>query len=280
LSTDEVKQHCVAYDQQITETLRDQNHIIPQNEGFVLQDWNEFPVEDDPDFIEEFQSTISDEETPEQDEDFTPEVFGDTYLNMEIALPHGGMDPEDTQFAKVTKRLHDAEGRPIGTAHDNPMLDTREYEVEFLDGHSESLSANLIAQYLYSQVDQEGHRHLLLDDIVDYRRDESAIDKEDAFITMRNGVKRRRETTVGWKLLCQWKDGSTNWVALKDMKNSYPVQVAVYAKANRIDDEPAFAWWVPYVYKKRDQILSKIKSKYWQRTHKYGIRIPKSVAEA
>ena len=29
------------------------------------------------------------------------------------------------------------------------------------------------------------------------------------------------------------------------MKNSYPVQVADYAVANHIDDEPAFAWWVP-----------------------------------
>ena len=32
--------------------------------------------------------------------------------------------------------------------------------------------------------------------------------------------------------------------------------------------------------KKRKQIISKIKSKYWSRTHKYGIRIPKSVKEA
>jgi hypothetical protein len=39
---------------------------------------------------------------------------------MEIALPCGGGDPEDVQFAKVTKRLRDAEGQPIGTASDNP----------------------------------------------------------------------------------------------------------------------------------------------------------------
>jgi hypothetical protein len=86
---------------------------------------------------------------------------------MEIALPRGGGDPEDVQFAKVTKCLRDAEGWPIGTASDNPLLDTREYEVEFLDGHIESMSANLIAQHLFSQVDEEGHRHILLDDIID-----------------------------------------------------------------------------------------------------------------
>ena len=32
--------------------------------------------------------------------------------------------------------------------------------------------------------------------------------------------------------------------------------------------------------KKRDRIISKVKSKYWQTTHKYGIRVPKSIQEA
>jgi hypothetical protein len=133
---------------------------------------------------------------------------------------------------------------------------------------------------MFSQVDEEGHRHLLLDDITDFRENETAIDKEDAFVEMANGVRRRRYTTQGWQLLCQWKDGSTNWVALKDMKNSCPVQVADYAVANRIDDEPAFARWVPTILKKQTRILSKVKAKYWQRTQKICIRIPKTVAQA
>jgi hypothetical protein len=89
---------------------------------------------------------------------------------------------------------------------------------------------------------------------------------EDAFITIHNGVKRWQHTMAGWQLLCQWKDGSINWVALKDMKESYPIQVTDFAKANWIDDEPAFAWWVPDVLKKRECILAKVKAKYWQRT--------------
>ena len=67
--------------------------------------------------------------------------------------------------------------------------------MEFMDGHNESLSANLLAQHLYSQIDEEGNRHVMLDDITDHRRNESAIDKSNEFITMSNGVKRRRETT-------------------------------------------------------------------------------------
>ena len=49
---------------------------------------------------------------------------------------------------------------------------------------------------------------------------------------------------------------------------------------NKIADQPAFAWWVPYTIRKMKSILSKVKSKYWQRTHKYGIRVPKNVNEA
>ena len=56
--------------------------------------------------------------------------------------------------------------------------------------------------------------------------------------------------------------------------------MAEYAVSNRIQDEPAFAWWVPYTLGKRESIIKKIKSKYWQRSHKYGIWIPKSVKEA
>jgi hypothetical protein len=191
LSTDEVKTQCKDYDQHVRDILRDPNHIIPHDDQTVIQDWNDFPIEEDPDFVAEFQDIVSDEELPDVDDSFTPDVFDDTYLNMEIALPRGAGVQDDVQFARVTKRLRDKDGRPIGTANDNPLLDTREYEVEFLDGHSESISANLIAQHMFSQVDEEGHRHLLLADVIDHRSDATVIQKDDAFVEMRNGVRHR-----------------------------------------------------------------------------------------
>jgi hypothetical protein len=39
-----------------------------------------------------------------------------------------------------------------------------------------------------------------------------------------------------------------------------------------------FAWWVDYVHKKKEAILSKLKSKYW--IHKYGTGVPKLVEHA
>jgi hypothetical protein len=64
------------------------------------------------------------------------------------------------------------------------------------------------------------------------------------------------------------------------MKESFPVQLAEYAVQAKIAEEPAFAWWVPHTLKKRNRIISKLKSKYWLRTHKFGIKIPKNAEEA
>jgi hypothetical protein len=89
----------------VTEILKDANHIIPHGNDIVLQDWNDFPIKDNPDFVDEFQRIVSDGKISNEDKHFTPDIFDDTYLNMEVALPRGGVDPDDTQFACVTKRL-------------------------------------------------------------------------------------------------------------------------------------------------------------------------------
>ena len=76
--------------------------------------------------------------------------------------------------------------------------------------------------------------------------------------------------TKGWELWFQWKGGLSNWVTLKDLKNSYPGETAEYAVANRIEKESEFAWWIPYVINKRKAILQKVESKYWWRNHNTG----------
>ena len=241
------------------------------------EDWADL-FDNDPLFDEEFRKVYNNMDIPEADDvEFTPETMNDTYLNMEVALPKDGSGPE---MARVTKRLRDRNGIPIGVAHENPLLDTRVYEVEYLDGKTASLSAKAIAENLFSQVDEEGHRHVLFDSIIDHRTTGKEIKRQDAYVVSSNGGKRHRQTTKGWEILLQWKDGSTTWETLKDIKNCYPVQLADYAIEHGISNEPAFKWWIPYVIKKRNRIIAKIKTKYWARTHKFGIRIPKSVKEA
>eukprot|EP00978_Attheya_sp_CCMP212_P024525 scaffold77191_cov32-Attheya_sp.AAC.1 len=60
-----------------------------------------------------------------------------------------------------------------------------------------------------------------------------------------------RRTTKGLKLLVKWKDGSSDWLLLADLKESDPVQTAEYAVANKLEKEPAFAWWVKETIKRR-----------------------------
>jgi hypothetical protein len=67
---------------------------------------------------------------------------------------------------------------------------------------------------------------------------------------------------------------------MKDAKDGFQVNLVEYAVQSQIHEEPAFAWWVPFTLKKRNAIVSKVKSKYWEKTHKFGIQIPKSVEEA
>ena len=176
--------------------------------------------------------------------------------------------------------MKDANGLPIGLANENPILDTRMYEVEYLDGEQMSLAANNIAENLFAQIDDDGNRQVLMDKIIGHRSNEYALKQQDAFIVTKTGTKRRKETTKGWELLIRWKDSRTDWVALKDIKESYPVQVAEYTVSSRISEEPAFTWWASSVLKKRNRITAKIKSKYWLKTHKFGIEIPKSVLQA
>jgi len=52
------------------------------------------------------------------------------------------------------------DGNPIGVRNNNPILDTREYEVEMPDGSTAAYAANVIAENLFSQVDSEGRQHL------------------------------------------------------------------------------------------------------------------------
>ena len=56
--------------------------------------------------------------------------------------------------------------------------------------------------------------------------------------------------------------------------------MAEYAAVNNLLEEPAFNWWARDLLKLRRRIVNKVKSRYWSTTHKFGIRLPKSVEEA
>ncbi len=63
----------------------------------------------------------------------------------------------------------------------------------------------------------------------------------DKYFVTETGTKRMRQTTVGWKFLVEWDNGSRQWIEMKILKESNLVQVAEYAMACNIGEEPAFA---------------------------------------
>ena len=179
------------------------------------------------------------------DVEVTPE-FGDNLLNAKIMLPCGGVLTKDC----VTAQKRDSTGNPIGLADPNPILDTRSYIVDFGDSDQVKLSANLIAESLYLQCNPDGNPYVLLDGFIDHRRLDNAIKLSDQKSVCPNGHTYLRRSTIGWQLCCQWKDGSTSWENLTDLKQSHPIETAKYAKLVGIDHEAAFNWWVPDVLSK------------------------------
>ena len=63
------------------------------------------------------------------------------------------------------------------------------------------------------------------------------------------------------------------------MKESNPIEVAEYAVANCIVEEPEFKWWVSRTVRKHNRVIYKLKGKYWRTTHKFVIKLPKYVKE-
>ena len=84
----------------------------------------------------------------------------DGYLNAEVLLPQNG---EHMRAAKVVGRAKDIDGISMGQYDPNPYLDSRVYDVMFPDGAVEQYAANVLADNLLSQVDEEGHPYMLFE---------------------------------------------------------------------------------------------------------------------
>jgi len=178
------------------------------------------------------------ETKPEQD-DFTEETY-DAYLGAELLIPSG----DQFIVGRVMKRTRDDNGNPVGQRNSNPILDTRVYEVQFGDGSTVEYGANLVAENMMAQSDPEGNRHMIFREIVDHQVSDDAIKKEEGFTISYNGNVHPKKTTKGWDISVEWRDGSTSWLLLRDVKDSNPLELAQYAIANGIQEEPAFKWWV------------------------------------
>ena len=65
----------------------------------------------------------------------------------------------------------------------------------------------MIASNIFEESDADGHTNTLLYKIVDHKSSGEAVKMADKYILSRNGTKRIRQTTVGWKFLVEWTNG-------------------------------------------------------------------------
>ena len=71
---------------------------------------------------------------------------------MELVLPRG--EDNSLMHAIVKRRKTDDGGNPIETESTNPLVDTRAYEIIFIDGTTKTLTTNIVAENLLAQVDE------------------------------------------------------------------------------------------------------------------------------
>jgi hypothetical protein len=277
MSADAMKTRMLAFDTNLLTRLDDEDFQLDlPNHYFFLQNEdgapNEHPSSDIPTDAE-YGDMMQQPKTDADDIEFN--TF-DQYLGAEFLVNSN----VKTAMATATKRAKDNEGNPIGKRNVNPLLDTREYKCTMEDGAVYRYNANIIADNIYSQCDDEGRRHAVLQEIIEHKKDRTAVDVTRGHTITKRGRKIPKTTTKGWKLLCQWRDGSSGWVDLKHVKDSNPIQIAEYAVANRLQEEPAFKWWVAETLRTRNRIIAKVKSRYWKTSHKYGVKLPHLVTEA
>ncbi len=83
----------------------------------------------------------ADKTFPALEEEITPEA-GDKCIQASIMIPRGNTFTSGT----IVSHKHNAEGNIIGRAHNNPILDSWIYDVEFPDGKVTALTAIDIAK--------------------------------------------------------------------------------------------------------------------------------------
>jgi hypothetical protein len=127
---------------------------------------------------------------------------------------------------------------------------------------------------MYAQCDIEGRQYNLIEGILDHKTGGHAVEPADMYIK-HGSNKQVSKKTKGWHLCVEWKYGNTRWDRLVDLKKSSPVEVAEYAVAKILLDDPAFVWWAPHILNKRSRIIADVTKRYHERTQKFGIEVPK-----
>ena len=120
---------------------------------------------------------------------------------------------------------------------------------------------------------------MVLEEISYHRKDGTAIKVADVFTIGANGNKQAKNRS---RVRNEYENerGILRVVSAQRRGGKQPVDLAEYAVVSKIGHKPAFEWWVPFMLRKRDRVISKLLKKYWLTTNKFGLEIPHSVKRA
>ena len=112
-------------------------------------------------------------------------------MSVEIHVHHGDI----IKKGKVAGRLIGPDGTTIGQHDENPILNSVICDVEFPDGQVKEHAANVIAENMLSRVDEDGFSNVMLESIVSWKKDDSAVDKADKHAVTGNGQRILRKSS-------------------------------------------------------------------------------------
>ncbi len=154
----------------------------------------------------------------------------DKYIGVEIILPNSA---DQNLMAKVKRKIRSDDKNGVNSY--NPIRDHSIYEVQFPDGTTDEVEANVIAESMITECDQDGRHYKLFEEISDHRKDATALNVAQGSYLTSAGNPISKKTTRGWHILVEWRDGSMSWHKMADINESYPVQLAEYTVANKIN---------------------------------------------
>ena len=93
----------------------------------------------------------------------------------------------------------------------NPLLDTRVYTTELLDGYAVKIYANTAAEYIFQNCDTYGNMFILFKSIMNDKPTDKAVKKSDIYITCKEKAPGCRTIKRSGKLLIEWDYGMRTW---------------------------------------------------------------------
>ena len=145
------------------------------------------------------------------------------------------------QRGKVKGRNISPDSSEIATFNENHILNGIICDVEFEDEDVIEHMTYVIGENMLTRTNDYGHATMALQAMLNYRTDETLHALKDKH-AHDNNQKKLRKSSQGWDLEVIWKDGTTDWLPLDDVKKDKHVEVAEHASARNACKKVSFNW--------------------------------------